>query len=305
MEGASENHPLLERMGEDWATEELEQLLGRLEAVAPQRLEGKARDFRALRDWDRWSDLRSELLLADWITSRGLQVEFGDPRRPNPDIVVPGLGVGIEVTRRARGGTRELRRAIMAGTAGLKPRPRVTVHVSAQVLSIRKGVLEQITHEVASAAQAGQPRISAVLRPAHDDQPAATAQIYLNRGRSVVPTIALLPAAANLTVTMINIENVADACLRNKQKIAQGAAMPSLLMIDATELAPAVWLRSPQAWSHRLASLITPQDTFAGVGLVAAALGSEPRVAVGLGPNSIEGRTRIHEWVTRMGIPIG
>lgn len=245
-------------MGHDWATGQLEQLLGRLETVAQQRIEGKVRDFRALKDWDRWSDLRSELLLADWITSRGLQVEFGDPRRPNPDIVVPGLGVGIEVTRRARGGTRELRQAIMAGTAGVDPRPRVMVHVSAQVLSIRKGVLEQITHEVAAAAQAGEPQISAVLRPAHDDQPAATAQIFFNRGRSVVPTIALLPAAVNLKVTMIDIENVADACLRDKQKSAQGAAMPSLLLIDATELAPAVWLRSPQAWSQRLARLVTP-----------------------------------------------
>ncbi len=81
--------------------------------------------------------------------------------------------------------------------------------------------------------------------------------------------------------------------------------MPSLLLIDATELAPAVWLRSPQAWSQRLARLVTPQDTFAGVGLVAAALGKEPRMAVGLSPKDNQGRTRIHEWVTRMGLPMG
>lgn len=303
MQRASGHHPLLDRMGEGWATTELDELLGRLEAAAPERLEGKVRDFRALTDLDRWSDLLSEFLIADWFISRGLDFDFGDRRTPNPDLVVPSLGIGFEVARRAREGPRALRRAIMAGTAGVHPRPRVQAHVSAQVLSIRRGVLDQITREVATAARSGQMQISAVLRPAHEHLPAVTVEIHLNRGVSVVPTITMLSGAFDPMITHHDIESVITSCLRDKRKSAQGAAMPALLLVDATDLAPAVWLRSPQAWSQRLARLMTAADTFAGVGLVATTLGVEPRSAIGLGRNEPGVQLRIHEWGERMGIP--
>lgn len=282
----------------------LEELLSALEEAEPLRLSGKRREFRSLSSRDRWNDLRSELLVAHWVVQQGIRMEFGAPGQPNPDIILPAYGLGIEVTRRERRGLDELRKAILEGTAGVMPRPRPVVHVTGQPLAIRAAVLDQVRDEVASAARRGDSQLNVLLRPSHGRHPAVTAEILLDRGTTVVPRIVLAPEAANLTVMMLDIEELVATCLQDRRKRMQAMSMPSLLVIDATRLAPQVWLRSASTWSKRLAHGFNDEHAFVGVGLMAAQLGCAPRVAIGTRSVSSDVQWRIVSWARAMGLPL-
>ena len=111
-----------------------------------------------------------------------------------------------------------------------------------------------------------------------------------------------LPDAAELTVPMLDIEDLVVSCLDDEQKRLQGASMPALLMIDASRLSSVLWLRSPTTWAGRLARLIAPEHTFVAVALVALT-GNSPRVAMGIGPYaSAEVRERMTRWSEQVGL---
>lgn len=115
LDGSGPEHPVRVEMafrGIDDLLDDLEQLLATLEEAAPSRLQGKRRDFRSLTDRERWFDLRSELLLAWWLSLQGVAYEFGSPGTSQPDVVLPDFGFGIEVTRRARDGSEALRMSL-------------------------------------------------------------------------------------------------------------------------------------------------------------------------------------------------
>jgi len=283
--------------------DDIEQMLAPLHDAEVLRLEGKRRDFRSLTTHEKWMDLESELRLANWHVHRGVEVQFGSPGTPNPDLVLPEFELGLEMTRRARGGLVDLRRAVQKGCLGWEPRPKPHILVTGQPLSIRSNVLTQITHEVASALRAGQDAVQVVLRPAAQGRPAMTARISLFGGKSAVPKINHHPDAADVTVTMTDIEQLIRDCLDNPQKQAQGGAMTTLLLIDASRLSGTLWLRTPDQWSRRLATLISPNHTFAGVGLIALPTGADPRVAIGLRSLSHHESGRIQAWAQAMGLP--
>lgn len=275
-----------------------------LEEARVPRLEGKRRDLRALVDRERWLDMLAELRLAAWHVRHGVEVELGSTKNPNPDLVLPAYGLGLEMTRRARGGLADLRRAVREGTRSWTPRPKPHILVTGQPLSIRRTVLNQITEAVSAALQAGEEEVHVVLRPAAGDRPAMTARISLFGGISVIPQIKYHTAAADLTVTMADIEQLVQDCLDDPRKQAQGAAMTSLLMIDASRLSDTLWLRSPAAWCLRLAVLVAQSHAFVGVGLVAWPVDSAPRAAIGLRQLLPDEATRIRSWASVMNLEI-
>ena len=308
LDGAGAEHPVRVEMafgGIDDLLDDLEQLLATLEEAAPPRLQGKRRDFRSLSDRERWRDLLSELLLAGWLSRQGVAYEFGSPGTSQPDLVLAEFGFGIEVTRRARNGSEALRKSLFRALNGIRPRTRPVVTLSAQPLAIREGVLSQISDEAVAALARGDHHIDAVVRPARDGYSATTAAIDLFRGDSALPEVRYLESAALLTVTMLDVEDLILSCLEDTRKAKQGASMPCLLVIDATWLVDAVWLRPKEKWAKRLAHLLKDEHTFIGVALLMTGLGARPQLALGIGPQAREGvRTAIERWSEQMGMEI-
>lgn len=304
MKGAGPSHPFRADPYPQEHLEDAEGILASLESAQILRLEGKRRDFRGLRDADRWADMRAEFHVANWHVRRGVRVEFGSPKTPNPDLIVPDFELGLEVTRRARNGLTDLRRAVRAGCRNWegKPRPQPRILVTGQPLSIRSSILTQITEEVSNALRDGQDVVNVVMRPASGDRPAMTARITLSGG-SVSVMMRYHPDASDLTVTMADIEQLALDCLDDHRKRAQGASMTALLLIDISRLPGSVWLRSPAQWSRRLSTLLTEDHTFAGVGFVAFPVADDPKAAIGLRALSEIEATRMKGWATRMNLP--
>ena len=284
----------------------LDNLLRDLIAAAPKRLDGKRRDFRALTDEDRWWDLLSELLVARWMTSAGVFYEFGAVGRPQPDLVMPDRGLGVEVTRRARRVGQDLRMAVRRAARAAEPdttrrvRPRIVLN--GQPLSVRAATLAQIEAEVEAAVRRGDSVVHAVLRPARDGKPAITAEIDLWSGFSVMASIMYLPEAAELTVTMLDIEDLIVNCLEDRRKSKQGESMPTLLLIDTTRLSDAAWLRPTATWARRLPDLLKEQHTFAGVGIFAMSLYEPPRLALGIAPWA---SSNVHRAVVELADALG
>ena len=52
---------------------------------------------------ERWRDLLSELLPAEWLSRQNVRYEFGSPGIAQPDLVLAGYGFGIEVGLVGRG----------------------------------------------------------------------------------------------------------------------------------------------------------------------------------------------------------
>ena len=81
--------------------------------------------------------------------------------------------------------------------------------------------------------------------------------------------------------------------------------MPRLLVIDASWLVDAVWLRPKDKWAKRLAHLLKDEHTFIGVALLYGRVGTLPHLALGIGPQaSTSVRTAIARWSEQMGIEI-
>jgi hypothetical protein len=308
LEGTGSDHPIRREIrlgGMDDYLDELERLLTTLDRAAPTRLAGKRRDFRGLTDRERWRDLLSELLVARWLVRQGVGFDFGGPGTAQPDLVLSEYDFGIEVTRRSRNGAVALRRSLYRGLASVTPRPQPVVTLDAQPLAIWEGILAQINDEALATLRSGGRHLQAVVRPARDGHPAATADIDLFGGPSAYPTIRYSSPATTLAVTMLDIEDLVMACLEDSRKTKQGAAMPCLLVVDGSSLVSAVWLRAKGAWANRLARILRQQHTFVAVALMFASVWEPPQLALGIGPNADDDvRRAIIGWSEQMGMEI-
>lgn len=310
LEGARPEHPLLREIalgGLDEHLDALEAMLWQLEEAAPTRLAGKRRDFRRLNAAARWWDLCSELQLAAWLAQREVPFEFGAPGTPQPDLVLPGLGFGLEVTRRERRARRDLVMTVFSAIhsvrAELMIKPKPVIYLTGQPLTVRARVLQDISDSVVEALRNGEREVMAVVRPARDGHPAMTARVDLHGGWSAMPRVCYTAEAAELTVPMLDVEDLVVDCLSGTQKDRQAASMPTILVIDVTRLSDVAWLRTPGRWSRRLPRLLTVDHSFVAVGLMFASLGVPPRMGIGIGPwASASTRSSMIDWAERMGM---
>jgi hypothetical protein len=224
--GCGPSHPLTEALADGSRLEEwqhLETLLMALENARPPRLAGKRREFRSLRGLERYGDLLSELRVAAWLVDRDVRLEFGQQGGPQPDLVLPDFGLGIEVTRRQRTPDTDLRRAISRGVRAAIPSgdrpawlrsgkelPHPVVRVSGHPITIRSKVLEAIADEVEEAIRQDQKQVHAVLRPARDGYSAVVANISLYGGTSAMPRVVHSENAVDLTIPMLDIEDLGN-----------------------------------------------------------------------------------------------
>jgi hypothetical protein len=266
----------------------VEDTLQELDCAAPRRLEGKRRDFRGLRAADRWFDLYSELYVAAWLARKRVAFEFGEPGKPQPDLVLPDRGFGIEVTRRERRAREDLVAvvcdAIRTVEDRLPPRTKPLIRLNGQPVAIRQKVLRQLSNRVVGALLAGERTVRQEVRSAIDGHDAIEVDVDFYAGWSRWPRFIYTDEAAKLAVPMLDIEDLVARCLEDKRKARQGAGMPSLLMIDVTHLSDVVWLRPLERWSRELGRVLSPEHTFVAVGLLLVGPGEGPRIAIGIAP---------------------
>ena len=318
MFGCRPNHPLAGALTDtsrpmDW--QRVEDLLHRLVMAQPLRLATKRREFRSLTSPDRYQDLLSELGVGAWLVDHGVAFEFGKTGgQPQPDLVLPDFGFGIEVTRRKRSPDADLRRAISKGVYSAIPGaerhewkrsgkriPTPVARVTGQPIAIRRRVLDDLSVEVEQAIRQGHQHVHGVVRPARDGYPAVVASIDLYGGRSGMPRIVHDERWLDLTIPMRDIEDLVLAALEDRRKSVQGSSMPTILLIDASQLSQLLWLRSLSTWADRLGMLLSPDHTFVGVGLTK--LWQGPRLGLGVGPPATpETRDSVTRWADQMGM---
>lgn len=308
LDGATPEHPLALQMQEPGfqdLLDRLDELFRQLDVAAPQRLDGKRRDFRALTDQGRWHDLLSELLFARWLIEHRVHFDFGAAGSPQPDLILPTHKLGIEITRRERRPERELRRALYRELKGHPRRPKPVLLLSAHPLSVRQKVLDSIVEEVRRSLARGESHVYAVLRPGRDGHPATTAEIDLYGGWSALPRVVYKDSSARLDVTLLDIEDLILTCLEDKRKSRQGAAMPSVLVVDISDLPQPAWLRPNRIWASRLAALLQREHSYSAVAVMFASVWEPPRFAMGIGrhaqPQTV---ANLLDWARSMGLQL-
>ncbi|WP_157073096.1 hypothetical protein [Kribbia dieselivorans] len=284
--------------GTYWAS-----LLDAVDATGTPRLAGKRRDFRAANVPARRLDLESELRTLLWLHRHGLRPEFGaTDGSPAADLVLPDLGLGVEVTRLARPEVGwQVVRLVFDELRRYAPSVRATVHLDSRPLAVRASVLEALREEVRLSLQQECRPVFAVLRPARGNARATTVTVTFRQAGSVVPRL-FAPPVGRSSVARLDVEDLVARVLTDKRKRRQGEAMPTVLVIDVGDLMPATTRTDAQAWSRRLAHILNEHregTSFAALCLVAFGdLSTDPRVALGVAPPS----RVVSRWAEALGL---
>lgn len=277
MNGANAEHPFADTLrrpeAEDfgqWTTlDEVERVLVTLQKAAPQRLEGKRRDFRALRLDDGLRGMKAELVFAAYLALHGVAFDFGASGTPQPDLVLRALDLGVEITTRKSDALWDLREHLARAMADVRPRVRLSLEFSARPFAIRSKVKEAITKEVRAAAAAGETEVYCVIRPAGNGHAAITLKITImpRPGLGYFPEVHVQHPGPLLTPLMRDVEDELVVAMEDKRKRRQGEAMPTVLVVDLAHVSGA-WLRSTHIWGKRLLDLIQPEHGFAALAII-------------------------------------
>lgn len=278
MRGAKHGHPWgLPVYSKEYAkyfTEEhldVERVLSTLANVRPERLEGKRRDFRSLQSVQELRSIATELSFAARLTRHGVGFDFGAPATPQPDLVLRNSNLGIELTTRRADPIWDLIWHLKQtfGFIRSEPKLQIMLEFNAIPFAIRTSVRDELTAEIRRAAQKGDGTVYCVVRPSLGGQPAITvkATIYPIRRPLGFPRVTYIEDVNRYRVLMADIEDAIVRAMREKRKIRQARAMPTVLVIDVGRVKGS-HLRPTSAWVGRLLGLIRPDDEFVGVGLL-------------------------------------
>lgn len=301
MRGASDEHPLVRYPDavNDWGP-----LLAEVDATGAARLASKRRDFRAIREVPRLLDLGSELEVLLWMHRHSLRPEFGAAGgNPMPDIVLPALGLGLEVTRLGRPNVGwQLVKRVRQEVIKHQPRVRATIRLDGYPVAVRASVWDEVLAEVRDSLENDARPVFAVLRPAHGASPAVTVTVSFDRpSGSVLPKL-VAPPPGRTPVARHDVEELIAGVLTEKRKRRQGEAMPTILCVDVGGLMPAITRTDAETWSRRLAEILAEnrdRTSFAALALVAFGFGSTgPRVALGVSPAS----DVVSRWAEAIGV---
>lgn len=148
MDGANPEHPFMgalsrpdaEDLGQWDTLDEVEKVLETLQKAAPQRLEGKRRECRALGTGDDGLRGKAELVFAAYVAQHRIALNFGAPGTPQPDLVLRTLTSASKSPRQsgcrvgppeAPGPCREGRETTQAAVLGVqRPAVRHQIQVS-------------------------------------------------------------------------------------------------------------------------------------------------------------------------------
>lgn len=251
--------------------EPVESVLKAVYDAAPERLDGKRRDFRSLRAGQDMRGLETELSFAARLALHGVAFDFGAPSTPQPDLVLRDANLGIEVTHRKADPTWDLMWHLKQAFQSRKSSPQLHIDLefSAMPFAIRSRVRDGLVDEIRRAVAEGESTVHCVVRPARGGQPAITVKATFCPAKQAFgfPRIRFVEDVNRYRVLMADIEDAIVQTMREKRKRRQAAAMPTALIVNLNRVKGA-HLRPSSAWVDRLLSLIEPEDEFIGVGLL-------------------------------------
>lgn len=263
--GAHPDHPLLPLMGDTQADELLdgfEVMLTSLEEANPARLSEKIKDFAANRTFKTVLDMRAELLVAHRLAEQGIEFEFGDTRKPNPDILVNQGNLGIEVTARRPDGTRILVEALeeaLTPYEGLSLVLTYTTYPHRIQSDVREAFVEQGTDLLRDGAGPGAKHSMTFLDSNNGGEVTITAHIQAAEDEQI--RVQEKVDSTELTGTFDIVKNALTLAWNDKAKTKQAESVPSILVVDAAMLGAAP-MRSLEMTAKILGAHFPPDCPF-------------------------------------------
>lgn len=309
--GDKASHPLASLLTEPGAygvqwLEAMETLVTTVERVQPERWAGKRRDFQDLAKvkdpdaaWEQFRRQRTELVVTAAVINAGIRCAFGKTGRSNPDLALPDLGLGLEITRRTPKTITHVQQDLRKA---LQDHPGVDVHLRFDPYPARLSaeVRERLLTEIVRAAE-----------QLHEDQPTMTFRaIDRPRARRDMPELAIPEIRINvalqleegggiswsgpgnptalLTPSMDVVYDEVIAVVDDDAKVKQAGSMPCVLVCDVMDLGLA-WMSDRASWANGLAVRLPEDYPFVAVAVTACDLLSPTsNYAIAIAPSATD-----------------
>jgi hypothetical protein len=238
-----------------------DELIKNLEEAAPNRLASVRGDFEKAIEFDDLWIVRSEMVAGAKLARCDVPFDFGQRgKQPEPDLLLRGLDLAIEVKSRRLDGLRDLHDELEAALE--EANAPVTVHIvcNERPLYIKPDVRQELLGQTLSLVPQGSGVITKTL-----DQPwAATPRLdVVIRVFPHEPFLeghrVFIEGGFELTNHMHDVTTEVIKVLTDEQKMRQAEAMPTVLLVDGSRVG-LNWLRSDAMWARALAASI-PEDT--------------------------------------------
>jgi hypothetical protein len=256
-----------------------DELLSQVEAAAPNRWQGKRKEFRGQSTFNETLSEHSELVLAAWLARAGIEFEFGQPGQPQPDLVLPEWGLGIEVGSRTLNDAQLLEDEIRA-VVELSPAPEhVQVAYDTRPLAIRATARAKIVDKVRRGMEVNEEAV-----PAHGNHPPIGVRITRTPA-SGASTVTTSVDSTLLTPHLLEAEaEIRSTVIKNPGKIRQAESMPTVLVIDIARCGFA-WLRPLPMWQQALERLLDEDDPYIASAVMVTGPGSDTQLAWAANPH--------------------
>ncbi|MDO8731929.1 MAG: hypothetical protein Q7L55_05065 [Actinomycetota bacterium] len=195
----------------------------------------------------------------------GIRFRFGAPPNPEPDFVLEDFGIGIEVTRRDYDGVDDLVQDLtrLIGTRSLT----LTLTFDNYPLQVRKATKNSIMLRVSQAIETGSQIDTIHEIDTFTGTFALAIEIAQKPDDNDASHVKVEVESAALARTMEHVEEALLAKTRDQQKIEQARSMPTILLIESSDVGYA-YMRSAATWEAVLRTWMSAELPFLGVGLV-------------------------------------
>ncbi|MDP2288149.1 MAG: hypothetical protein Q8M73_06235 [Actinomycetota bacterium] len=210
-------------------------------------------------------NIRLELAVARMLVLAGVAFRFGGPPNPEPDFVVEGAGLGIEVTRRDYDGVDDLVQVLSHLVDSLPL--IVTLTFDNYPLQIRQAKRREIMTLIADAIAKGE-RIETIHEIDTFTGPfVLTVDVSDASDMGEDSKVRVEVESPALARTMEQVELAILSKTRDAQKLEQARSMPTIIVVESSDVGYA-WMRSMATWEAVLRTWMTPEFPFLGIGLV-------------------------------------
>ncbi len=285
MAGANPAHPLLPLIEADRESEHpysyarsilgpFNEIIALLESARPLRLETECSDFRSAATQDELLITRAELVTAAKLARHHVGFDFGKRgKNPEPDLLLRGVDLAIEVKARRLNGLEDLVEELKAALA---ENDAVTVYVGCgeRPLCIKPARRAELLAQAMECVSAGGGGFVADL-----DQPwAASPRLQLSIRVFPQPPV---PGGSKVVVEggwelgghLKDAAAAVLAVLEDPQKVRQAESRPTILLVDAARTGLA-WIRPPRIWARMLADALPQETAFIGCAVMIPSLDS-------------------------------
>ncbi|MBO7938135.1 hypothetical protein JTP77_019760 [Streptomyces sp. S9] len=295
MARAKVNHPLAQMIDADAKTGDprggaravltaYDAIIGNLEAARPLRLDSERAEFRRADNDDALLIVRAELAAGAKLARAGVTFEFGQRGGPpQPDLILPGRDLAIEVKTRRLDGFENLIEELESALTDINAPVIVQVLCDERPLVMKPADRARVVEWTIQRVQRGERGMAEMSV----QQPWAARQRLLIGVQIIEPEAPptgrrlITHTGGTLSGHFQDLEKAVLEVLNDRQKIRQAEAMPTILIVEASRSGLA-WMRPQRTWATRLAEQLPETSPFRGVGVMISSLDS-PDVSLSIG----------------------